>query len=226
MSYTIEYYQSLVTSEHQNSPKYMAWLGAMIEPLTVIQSVIENLINDFDLDVAIGKQLDIVGKWVGISRRLHEALIGVYFSWDDTADLGWDSGVWQGSDDPDSGLILLPDDIYRALIRAKIVANQWDGSIPGLYKIWDTVFADVPNSPTLIIVDNQDMSMDYIFAVAPLSIVEQQLAMTGQYYIKPEGVRIRNVSMVPDVGPAFFWDVEEGEVTGGWDSGQWVINII
>lgn len=225
MSYTVEYYQKLVTSEHQTSPKYMAWLGAMIEPLTVIQSVIDNLISDFDLDTAIGAQLDIVGQWVGISRLLPEALIGVYFSWDATADIGWDSGVWQSDLDPDSGLIILPDDLYRLLIKAKIVANHWDGSIPGLYKIWSTIFGDSSDSPVLIIQDNQDMSMDYIFAVHPLSIVGQQLASTGKYFIKPEGVRIRNVSYVPSDGPAFFWDVGDTEVTGGWDVGQWVENF-
>jgi len=54
MSYTVEYYQSLVTNEHQSSPKYMAWLGAMIEPITVIQSVIENFVPNFDVDTAVG----------------------------------------------------------------------------------------------------------------------------------------------------------------------------
>lgn len=221
MSYTVEYYQSLVTSEHQNSPKYMAWLGAMIEPLTVIQSVIENLINDFDVDTAVGKQLDIVGQWVGISRILKEELIGVYFTWD-VDDLGWDSGVWQSPDDPDSGLIVLPDDIYRTLIKAKIVHNHWNGSINGLYDIWDVVFGNNPDAPVLIIQDNQDMSMDYIFSVNVLGIVEQELAMTGQYFIKPEGVLIREVSVVPSSGPAFFWDVDDTAVTAGWDVGQWV----
>lgn len=222
MSYTVEYYQNLVTSEHQSSPNYMAWLSAMIEPLTVIQSVIGEFIDKFDLDIAAGVQLDAVGQWVGISRLLPEALIGVYFSWDDTPELGWDSGVWQSRSDPDSGLIVLPDDLYRLLLRAKIVANRWDGSIPGLYEIWGTVFGNAPNAPILIIQDNQDMSMDYIFSGHPLSIVGQQLAATGRYFIKPEGVRIRNISYVPADGPAFFWDVEDTDATAGWDVGQWV----
>lgn len=224
MSYTVEYYQNLVTSEHKSSPKYMEWLGNMIEPLTVIQSVIESFIANFDLDTAVGKQLDIVGQWVGISRVLPEALIGVYFSWDDE-DVGWDSGVWQGQFDPDYGLIILPDDLYRLIIKGKIVANHWDGSIPGLYKIWDTVFSGDPNAPTLIIQDNQDMSLDYIFAGQPIGIVGQALAATGKYFIKPEGVRIREVSYVPEEGPAFFWDVDDGDVTAGWDSGQWTIDF-
>ncbi|MGC7970039.1 DUF2612 domain-containing protein, partial [Salmonella enterica] len=69
---------------------------------------------DFDLDQAIGVQLDAVGEWVGISRNITVPLAGVYFSFD-IAGLGFDQGVWKGPFDPDTGLTTLDDDTYRLL---------------------------------------------------------------------------------------------------------------
>ena len=93
MPYTVQYYQNLVTSEHQSSPKYMAWLGAMIEPLVTIQNVINNFVPNFDVDTAIGVQLDIVGEWVVISRVLKVPISGIYYTVSGTEAEGVGRGI-------------------------------------------------------------------------------------------------------------------------------------
>src|SRR4051812_17274628 len=118
----------------------MATLTALIEPLVDAQTTAAEVEVVFDLDTALGDQLDQIGKWVGQSRILPLPLTNVYFSLDD-ATLGLDFGSLQGPFDSTTGLVTLPDEAYRNLLRATIIVNQWDGTIPGAYDAWDQLFA-------------------------------------------------------------------------------------
>lgn len=211
MSYTVEYYQSLVTSEHQNSPKYMSWLGAMIEPLTVVQNVIDNFVAKFDVDTAIGVQLDAVGQWVGISRQLREEITGVYYTVNGTVNEGVDYGVLKGVFDPSSGIVSLPDDIYRIFIKIKIVANHWDGSIPGAYAAFADVFSD---TAYMIIIDNQDMSMSIGLIGLKIGAIGMAYIESGNFPFKPEGVRIKEYIIDPNGDPIYAVGIENEKFAG------------
>lgn len=211
MANTIETYTSLITSEHQSSPKYMAWVAAMIEPIVVIQNVINNLIDNFDIDIAIGKQLDIVGQWIGLSRYLKEEITGVYYSVNGTVDEGVNLGVLKGVFDPDSGLVALPDDIYRIFLKIKIVANHWDGSIPGAYAAFKKVFSD---TAYMIIIDNQDMSMSIGLVGLTLGAIGMAYIQSGNFPFKPEGVRIKEYILDPDGDPLYAVGIENDKFAG------------
>lgn len=219
---TNEDYLNLITSEHRGKEKFEATVVAGVSPFSKLQSVMQGLPADFDIDQAVGVQLDAVGAWIGRSRRIDTPLVGVYFTWDDLASDGWESGIWKGPFDPDSGLVDLPDDAYRVLLKAKIAANSWDGTIPGAYAIWATVFT----SSQLVIQDNQDMSMVVGIAGQPLSIVDQALLTNGYIPLKPEGVRIQYYAIAPAAGALFAWDTDEGSALAGWDTGQWAVELI
>lgn len=219
---TKDEYLALITSEHSDKPKFEATVGATVAPLARLQEVLGSLIQEFDIDSAVGVQLDIIGQWVGRPRRIDAPLVGAYFTWDDLASDGWDSGIWKGPFDPDSGLVDLPDDSYRVLLKAKIAANSWDGTIPGAYEIWATIFTN----SHLIIQDNQDMSMVVGIAGQPLSIVDQALLTNGYIPLKPEGVRIQYYAVAPAVGQLFAWDVDASPALAGWDAGQWATELI
>lgn len=215
---TTDDYLALITSEHAAQPNFLATVAAGIEPLVGLQDTLQGLIAAFDLDTAVGLQLDMVGQWVGISRQLKAPLVGVYFAFDDIASDGWDSGVWQGPFDPSSGLVSLPDDAYRTVLRAKIAANAWDGSIPGAYAVWALVFI---GSFILVLQDNQDMSLTIAIAGEPMPIIDKALLISGYIPLKPEGVRIAYYTIVPTPGLLFAWDVNAGTALAGWDAGQW-----
>jgi hypothetical protein len=217
---TIDDYLALITSEHQQKPKFEATIRAVIEPLVATQDIVCGFPEDFDVDVAIGVQLDAVGEWVGISRQIAIPLVGYYFTWDDTADDGWDSGVWQGEFDPDTGLISLNDDLYRIVIKGKIAANHWNGSIPKAYEIWQTLFPD----SIIIIQDNQDMSMIVGIAGNLLTPVYLALLTGGYISLKPEGVGINYYAISAPNTPLFAWDAQ-GTGVNGWDIGSWAIEI-
>ena len=220
---TTDEYLSLITSEHRGKPKFEATVSASVSPFAKIQEVLLGLPAAFDIDVAVGRQLDVVGEWIGRSRRIDTPLVGVYFEWDGTASVGWESGVWKGPFDPDSGLVDLPDDSYRTLLKAKTAANNWDGAVPQAYAIWTSAFGA---ESTLLIQDNQDMSMVIGIAGHPLDIIEQALLLNGYIPLKPEGVRVQYYAIAPAAGALMAWDVTPNNALAGWDAGQWATELI
>lgn len=214
-------YSSLATSQHKK-PRFLALLEALTLPFSEVQSFLATLPKSFDVDYAIGSQLDMVGEWVGIGRYLNLPLVDVYFTWDEHGP-GWNEGKWKGAFDPDSGMTRLDDDSYRRLIKARIAANHWDGSIIGAYTVWGMAFADM--SSKVMIQDNQDMTMTVGIAGGYPDAVFKALLMGGYIPLKPEGVRVKWYAVTPDGGPLFAWDCDTEELKGwsGMDNneGRW-----
>lgn len=218
---TLQKYLNLITSQHKQRPKYMAFVEASIKPLADLQVLLEEMRACFDLDTALGQQLDQVGLWVGRTRYLKTPLTGVYFTWDE-AGVGWGEGAWKGKFDPSTGMHKLPDDIFRTLLKAKVAANHWDGTIPGAYKVWETAFADTGS--ILVIQDNQNMSMTVGIAGAPLNAVMEALLTQGYIPLKPAGVHIKWYAITPHGGPLFAWGCESNALNG-WNIGSWPIKL-
>lgn len=215
---TLISYLNLITSEHREKPNFVSTVSASVDPLVSLQNVLAKMPLNFDIDTAIGKQLDILGIWIGRSRYIKTPLVGVYFTFDDTIGDGWDSGVWQGPFDPTSGLVSLPDENYRTLLKAKIAANHWNGSIPDAYKIWTTVFSD----SIILIQDNQNMSMTVGIISSNFNAIDVALLTGGYIPLKPEGVRIAGYLVSP--GPMFAFDADS-DVLAGWDEGLWAVEL-
>ena len=205
-------YLNLVTNEHQDKPKFMATLAATLQPFADLNAVLDNFSALFDVDCAVGAQLDVVGQWVGRSRYLSVPLTGVYFSFD-TVGVGFDQGVWQGPYDPTTGLTTLPDEPYRTLLKATIAANHWDGTVPGAYTVWNTLFMGTGYG--ILIIDHQDMSMDVALTGNMPDAVTLSLFTGGYLSLRPAGVRINNF-ITPSVSgvPYFGFDIENSNISG------------
>lgn len=218
MTYTVDTYTKLVTSEHRK-PKFLALIEANNKFSSHLQNVIGSIPLMFDVDSAVGVQLDIVGLWAGVSRIINSPLSGIYFEWDNVDFvIGWDSGLWKGEFDPSTGITELTDTYYRTLIKAKIAANQWDGSIPIAYDVWGNLFVN----NIIIIQDKQNMSMGIIIAGSALDALTRAIITGGYIPLKPEGVRIAFYAVLSVTGPAFAWDVvEDNDGLSGWDVGIW-----
>jgi hypothetical protein len=220
---TKQEYLNLITTEHSLRPKFIASLGATIEPLSKAQSILRDLKSLFDLDEATGVQLDTIGLWVGIARRVPVSLDGVYFSWnDEDVSVGWGTGIWRGQFDPLEGLSELDDSSYRLLLRAKIAANAWDGTVPGAYEIWEKTFG---SGSTVLIQDNQDMSIVVGIANENLNSVSQALLLKGLLPLKPAGVRINQYVVSLEGTPLFAWNLDNGALAG-WNEGSWAKNLL
>lgn len=155
---SIGYYLSLLTHQYQGAPNLIAWLTTCLQPVLDAGVTFSQMVNAFDLDSAIGPQLDVLGQLVGANRTV-----------------GFQ---------PSGGVSpVLTDPVYRVYIRAKIAQNQWNGSIDSLYSLWPTLFP----GGTITVIDNQNMTATIILSGAFLSIY-QDLITNGYIIPRPEGV--------------------------------------
>lgn len=213
-------YTSLITSEHQSAPNFMAMVSVLAQWAVDRRNMLASIPGLFDIDSAVGQQLDWIGQWVGATRQLSVPLTGVYFSFD-TASVGFDQGTWLGPFDPTTGLVSLPDSSYRLLLYATIAANNWDGTVPGAYTAWNTIFE--PLGYQILIQDNQDMTMEVVLLGPTPDAVTLALFTGGYLNLRPAGVGITNY-FLPSVpsAPVFGMDAENSSISG-FDVGGWVV---
>lgn len=209
-------YTNLITSEHNTRPKFMAMVAATVQPKVDTQNVLDTFPDLFDVNIAVGDQLDILGLWVGVNRNISIPLVGVFFTWG-TAGLGWGQGTWFSPFDNIAGLVQLPDDSYRILILATIASNQWDGTIPGAYQILSLL--QELTGMQILIQDNQDMSMSIIVLATNISAVMSALLHNGFIAMRPAGVRIAGYFQA--VIPVFGWGENTSNIQG-WGTGNWL----
>ncbi|MCX2699267.1 DUF2612 domain-containing protein [Ochrobactrum chromiisoli] len=211
-----EKYLDLIPNWNREKPKFNATISALVEPLAGGQAFVSQLPMDFDLDVAIGSQLDVVGEWVGRTRYVSIPIANVWFSFD-IEGIGFDQGAWKGPYDLDANMSRLDDDNYRILLRAKIAANQWDGTLPGARDVLDPVFGDGTH---VFIQDHMDMSMTIGISGKIPSAVTLALLAGGYIPLKPSGVRVNYLVVSEDETAMFGFDVQSNLIDG-FDQGSW-----
>ncbi|MGY0790976.1 DUF2612 domain-containing protein [Azospirillum argentinense] len=211
-------YLSLITSEHASQPNFAAVMTALLQPLVDGQSLLYGLSGRFDLDRAVGAQIDVIGLWVGVSRNLSVPLPNVYFSFG-IAGLGFGEGTWWTPGTPTSQVVVLPDDGCRTLIRARIAANNWDGTVPGAHTVWATAFAGT--GYRVLIQDNQDMTMDFALLGPIPDAVTLALFQGGYLDVKPAGVRINNYWTPTAPSAPYFGFGAQNDSIAGFGSGAW-----
>lgn len=178
-------YTGLITSEHADKPNFMAMVSGIAQCFVDTITALQAMPDAFDLDLAVGPQLDAVGVWIGLNRALSVPIDNVYFSWD-TADVGWDQGIWKQPSDPSGAITEMDDGTYRLMLRAKIGSNQWDGSMGESVAILEQIFAG--SGVAAKIIDNQDMTMQVVMTGGMLSALAKAMISQGYIPIKPVGV--------------------------------------
>jgi hypothetical protein len=192
----------------------MAWVEANISLLDGSTDLIDAIDQYFDLDTAIGDQLDIIGEIVGQGRQV---------DFEPT-----------GGSKP-----ILSDEDYRVLLKAKIAKNMWDGKIDSLQSIWATIFP----GGGIVIQDNQDMTA-YVFVLGNFSYTVRELIRNDYIVPRPQGVsyNVFYNSDVPlfgfdldtdfiagfdkgywahDTEPIIFAFDQDNSEFSGFDSGTW-----
>lgn len=152
-------YQDLITSEHRGKPRYMATVTALLKPLHDIFELGVYMDDYFDLDEATGAQEDILGQIVGQSRQMPFDLIT-------------------------TGNLVLDNETYRVMLKAKIAKNLWKGGIADLEETWQNLFGN-----RIRIKDNQDMTIEVQMDAAPTTAA-QELILRGQVVPKPQSVGV------------------------------------
>lgn len=211
-------YTDLITSGFASAQKFVDMVGVTCQPAADLVNLYATIPSSvYDVDYAESTQLDVIGQWVGISRYLSEPLTGVYFSFD-IAGLGFDQGVWLGPYDPISGLVALPDEFYRLLIKARILNNHWNGSINDAYTLMSSIFA--PLGYTFLLGDHSDLTMSVGLVGPPPTALILAMLQSGLFDIRPTGVLV-DIYYYGE-GPIFAFDLGAFPF-GGFDTGNWAI---
>jgi len=209
--FPLSYYLSLPTSEYQNSPNFIAFLQALMTPFNDCATLAANMYTYFDINNAVGVQLDLIGALIGRKRPTGINPTGA---------------IWDAQPDvdsiPDVDLLTQPinnivnDSDYRVLLQATIIRNTWDGTIPSLYKAWSTLFP----GGQIILIDNQDMTMDVViignFSPTIIDLI------VGDYIVpRPAGVQINYI-----IGPlpVFGYGLENSYISG-YGVGKWLNTV-
>jgi len=184
----IGYYLGLLTSQYANSAKLNALLYALLKKFDDVSQCLVKMDTALDLDAAVGAQLDMLGATAGAERTVGFQPTG---------------GVSP----------VLDDATYRVYIKAKIAQNQWDGTLPSLYPIWQALFP----GGSIIIIDNQNMTATITLKGAFTSIIKD-LITNGYIVPRPEGVLY---TYVFGTLPYFGFGSSPGFIAG-FDEGHWV----
>lgn len=193
-------YTTLLPSLHASAPKFVAWVKVLTQAFGEISDSILGLVPAFDVDTAIGSQLDVIGLWVGLARKQSLPIAGAFFTWNDTA-LGWNHASWKAPYDATEGITTLDDETYRVAIKAKIGSNYWVGSNEALQEIGNTAMSSL--DVQAFVIDNLDMSITIYILGAP-SAVLIELIKRGVAPPKPAGVRVTGYILASTPGAPFF----------------------
>jgi len=225
-------YLALIPPLNASKPNFMATIAATVAPFADAQTFLAGLSLAFDLDVAIGAQLDVVGQWIGRSRNIVAPISNVWFSWG-IALKGWGEGFWYVPESAGTMTYVLDDTTYRRLLRAKILANNGDGTIVSAeaalreYFIGNSLIFLVDASaavgqinPTTPDIPSVDMIWNLGVAGALPTIPDLEILAQNLIPIKPAGVALDVSVVTVDGAPLFGWGLENAFVSG-WGVGAW-----
>jgi hypothetical protein len=223
---TLGDYLALIPPFNANKPRFINMLASLLQPIIDAQDMLAAMLADFDLDTAVGVQLDIVGQWIGRTRYLQVPIAGVYFTFHAATDTvlrdGFNQGIWLGPFDPTTGIIAMPDDTYRKILKLQAIANEWDGTVPSIQAAFNAVY------PGVVVQDMGDTSgglmvMDVLIPGIEMNSLELA-ALQQDFPIKPSGVHINIIESTVTSTPLFGFNVDNN-IIGGFNHGSWGVVI-
>jgi hypothetical protein len=212
---TADRYLDLVPSWNADRPKFTGTIELLVTSLVDLQNFAATVPEAFDLDFAVGRQLDVVGEWIGRSRRIVAPADNIWFSFD-IPGLGLDEAPILGPYEDDRVLVSLDDDTYRRLLRAKIIANAWDGTVEMAQTALDEYFID----PDVHVWydDRGDWTGSIVVSGKIPSTVDLVILADDLIPLDLAGMRIESLMTTVDGSPAFGFDADNAFV-GGLDVG-------
>jgi len=178
---------SRIYAQYRNKPKAVAWYEITRSLATQLSDAAQAVRVMYDIDTAEGEQLNIIGRIVVIPR-----------SYTGTVDLNpamcaeWENNPAEFGDSTQMASALsvdqdaqMSDDLYRLVIKSKIIKNNSDASIESI--IYGMNFL-LPNAEVLRITDNEDMSFSIEF-YGNISELERWALLNSTLIPKPQGVK-------------------------------------
>jgi hypothetical protein len=138
ISQIVDYYVNLLIIQYNQLLKAQQTIALYVSEL-LANGIIFDVRDGYDLDSAIGTQLDILAKYIGVNRFYTELNLDGYFSFIlyddgdeiysseigfcDYTDYGEKPGLWLTYDDIVSGTLALSDSDFRTLFKIKNITK-------------------------------------------------------------------------------------------------------
>jgi hypothetical protein len=166
---TIEYYKDLLLYQYINQPNARATVGLLCSQAIVDLLPIE-INKAFNINTAIGPQLDILGEYIGLNRVINAPVLRDYFSFDDYVfprvnaigftdytdlTLNANASVYEYITSNYS-LTTLSDAEYRILLKLKLLSNMSQNCLYEVNEILYEVFGN-----DVVVFDQFDMTISY-----------------------------------------------------------------
>ena len=178
----VDDYLALIPWQNADKPNFRAVVASLCQPYVDEACFIAGLPADFDLDTAVGDQLDIIGQWVGPARSLPVPVANLYFSLG-VRGAGFGEGYWKGPYDQGVTIQNLDDDTYRRLLRSRILANYGKATPSNAQTILSSFFnvasTVIGGNSNYAIVRNSDISpFGFFYSSNILAIISDSVART------------------------------------------------
>ena len=201
----IEYYAKLLIIQYISKTKAPQHIRALVDILAVFE-LIENIKNGFSVENSVGKQQDIVCKYIGVDRTIKSTSFTRsywgYAEYEDVAPFDFYPYTSYGRLAPDvqirryeesnQSLYMLTDEELRFCMKMKIIQNNSNHSTKEIDEYIDRFF---PNGGVYFF-DHGDMAISYVFNQRYSRMV--QILTSEKLLPKPAGVAI-TTAFIPDI---------------------------
>jgi len=174
-----------VYAQYRNAPKALAWYGITPSIAAKICDASDDVQLMYDIDLNVGRQLDIIGTIVVINRSILADIILEVFECNGDGDFECGDTEVQCSETSVINDAQLSDEYFRTLLRSKIAKNNSDSTADD---ILTAVSLITPNTPWERLNDPGDMSFS-LETYSALTDIERTLILTKDIIPKPQGVR-------------------------------------
>lgn len=191
----------LLIKQYWEKPKALAEIELLASTWDTVRVILASLDAAFDLDSAIGEQLDVLGRVVGINRNVPDILPKIYFGFtinpdskgfaDKFNDLRPSAPLYDKFSLPFTDLQLNDTD-FRFFIRVKAALNRSSAYLSSdiFIGVQDVILAAF--NGRAYVADNLDMTLT-LYISPSVDLDRLALILAFNLLPKPQGVRYKTV---------------------------------
>lgn len=219
----VNYYISLLIIQYQNKQRAKATIELFVSEI-LASGIIFDVRDAYNINTAVGAQLDIIGKYVGIDRFFNVSNPVDYFALTDYIEIDPDSDEkygfttyadfdeyqFNGTMNYSSIFTVankLNDDDYRTLIKLKIIQNYSNHSHKSIDESIHSFFGSM-----IVPYSDGNMNMYYFVTENQTSLIKA--AIIKEVLPRPLGVGIGYIIIIPNdedfFGYTSYSDIENG----------------
>lgn len=174
-----------IYAQYSNKPKAVAWYEIARKLGGSIEAAAQAVRKSYDIDTAVGEQLNVIGRIVVAPRSFVGSIpmSPALFDLTDGDEFGDDEAMFSALTIDQDGQ--LSDELYRLVIKAKIIKNNGDATIENILEGMNFL---LPRADVLRVTDGEDMSFSIEF-YGQITNLERFALLNAGLVPKPQAVR-------------------------------------